>query len=91
MLHLQGNEYTILEMIKKMLILSMLVISTGCFGPSNKTQQGAGQGAILGGILGGVIGHQSGEAGKGALIGAGAGALLGGAIGNEEDKKDGKK
>jgi uncharacterized protein YcfJ len=41
--------------------------------------------------LGGVIGHQSGEAGKGALIGAGAGALLGGAVGNEEDKKQGKK
>ena len=78
-------------MIKKILILSVLIVSAGCFGPSNNTQRGAAQGAVLGGILGGVIGHQSGEAGKGALIGGAAGALLGGAAGNEQDKKEGNK
>ena len=67
-------------MIKKLVMLSVLAISVGCFGPSNNTQKGAVQGAVLGGLLGGVIGHQSGSAGEGAGIGAAAGAILGGAF-----------
>ena len=84
--------YTILQMTKTWIILSLAVLGTGCFGPANNTQRGAGQGAIIGGILGGVIGHNNGgKTAEGAAIGALGGALLGGAVGNEEDKKQGKK
>ncbi len=79
--------------MKKYIITSLaaIVFATGCMGPTNNTQQGAGLGAALGAGLGAIIGYQSGEAGKGALLGGAAGALLGGAAGNARDIKTDNK
>ena len=49
-----------------------------------KTAVGAGIGAAVGAI----IGHQSGEAGKGALVGAGVGGLIGAGVGNAKEAKE---
>ncbi len=79
--------------MKKYIITSLaaIVFGTGCMGPANNTERGAGLGALLGAGAGAIIGNQSGEAGKGALIGGAAGALIGGAAGNAKDKKTGDK
>ena len=77
--------------MKKILLITLLVLSTGCVVTENNTERGALGGSIIGAGLGAIIGHQSGETGKGALIGGAAGALLGGAAGNQQDKQQGNK
>ena len=73
--------------MKKITLLSLLVVfgfATGCV---TKT----GSGALLGGALGALTGQAIGKDTKGTLIGAGVGAAIGGAIGNQEDAKDQNK
>lgn len=77
--------------MKKLLLITLLVLSTGCVVTENNTERGALGGSVIGAGLGAIIGHQSGETGKGALIGGAAGALLGGAVGNQQDKQQGNK
>ena len=58
--------------MKKILLITLLVLSTGCIVTENNTERGALGGSVIGAGLGAIIGHQSGETGKGALIGGAA-------------------
>jgi uncharacterized protein YcfJ len=92
--YLNNSPIHPINRMKKYAITSLaaIVFATGCMGPTNNTQQGAGLGAALGAGLGTIIGHQGGTGrGKGALIGGLAGALLGGAAGNARDIKTDNK
>ncbi|MFC1646452.1 YMGG-like glycine zipper-containing protein [Candidatus Omnitrophota bacterium] len=69
-------------------LLSFVLIATGCQSMGEKTKGGALIGGIVGAGAGGIIGHQSGHGGEGAAIGAAVGAISGGLIGNQIDKSD---
>ena len=73
--------------------LTAMILTSGCMGPANNTERGAGTGAIAGGILGAIIGNNTKgkNTAEGAAIGALGGAVLGGALGNAKDKKAGNK
>ena len=70
------------------LLLSLILVSSGCQSMGEKTKGGALIGGIVGAGAGGIIGHQSGHGLEGAAIGAAVGALSGGLIGSQLDKAD---
>lgn len=65
--------------ISLIILLSLLVIATGC----TTTEKGAVIGGLGGAGLGAVIGNQSGNAAGGAAIGGVAGAVTGALIGSQ--------
>lgn len=75
------------NIIKLILLSSLLIGNMACESAGKKTAAGAGIGAAAGAVLGSVVGHQHGDKKKGALIGAALGAALGGTIGNRLDKQ----
>lgn len=68
-----------MKIISLIILLSMLLVFTGC----TTTEKGAVIGGLGGAGLGAVIGNQSGNAGTGAVIGGVAGAVAGAIIGNQ--------
>ncbi len=69
-------------------IISSVLILSGCESMGPKTKTGAVGGGLVGAAAGGIIGHQSGHGLGGAAIGAVVGALSGGLVGNLMDESD---
>jgi len=67
------------------ILLSGLLLTSGCSTTMNGAQKGAGVGLLAGGLVGALV---SPNKLVGAAIGAGAGAVLGYMVGNEFDKYD---
>jgi len=64
-------------------VLSVILVFSGC----TTTQKGAATGAVVGGGLGAIIGHQSGKTGAGAAVGAAVGGIGGAIVGEQLDNK----
>lgn len=76
--------------MKKMALLLMVSLLSGCATLAGGNPMGAGKqatdtegGALLGALAGGVIGNQTGSPIAGALIGAGVGGVAGNAVGGQ--------
>lgn len=67
------------KLVGIIVLLSLLVLITGC----TTTQKGAVIGGLGGAGLGAIVGNQSGHAAGGAAIGGVAGAVVGALIGHE--------
>ena len=73
------------RILRPLLLLPALLISTGCSTMSS-TDKGVLGGGAIGAGTGALIGSATGHAGAGAAIGAAVGGLSGGLIGNEMDE-----
>ncbi|OQW48945.1 MAG: hypothetical protein A4S09_13345 [Proteobacteria bacterium SG_bin7] len=73
--------------MKKVALISSLLLLTNCASDQKNTAMGTGIGAAAGAVVGAVIGHQTGNRDKGALIGAALGGGLGAYVGNRMDKQ----
>ena len=69
--------------MKKLIVISLLIMALGAGGCASQGVNGAGVGALGGGAIGALV---SKNKLLGAAIGAGGGALLGYIVGNEVDK-----
>jgi outer membrane lipoprotein SlyB len=73
------------RILRSLLLLPGLLISTGCSSMSS-TDKGVLGGGAIGAGTGALIGSATGHAGAGAAIGAAVGGVSGGLIGNEMDE-----
>src|SRR5947209_8998544 len=73
------------RLLRPLLLLPVLWVSTGCSSMSS-TDKGVLGGGAIGAGTGALIGSATGHAGAGAAIGAAVGGLSGGLIGNEIDE-----
>jgi uncharacterized protein YcfJ len=78
------------RILRPLLFLPALLISTGCSTMSD-TDKGILGGGAIGAGTGALIGSATGHAGAGAAIGAAVGGLSGGLIGNEMDENKKKQ
>lgn len=65
------------------LILTLVIVFSGCSHPLNKREKGVLVGGGLGAATGAIIGAAVGSPGAGAAIGGAVGALGGGIIGDQ--------
>jgi len=72
------------------LMITALLILSGCESLGPKTKTGAVAGGLVGAAAGGIIGYQADAPLVGAAIGAAVGAVGGGLIGNAMDESDKK-
>jgi len=73
-----------IDFMRKMAVLSVVLLLTACHGMSAR-DQGALGGAAAGAGTGAAIGSQTGGVGVGTAVGAGAGAVTGATIGHTID------
>jgi hypothetical protein len=73
------------RLLRPLLLLPGLLISTGCSSISS-TDKGILGGGAIGAGTGAIIGSATGHAGAGAAIGTAVGAISGGLVGNEIDE-----
>ncbi|HYT93844.1 MAG TPA: glycine zipper domain-containing protein [Gemmataceae bacterium] len=73
--------------MKRTLLISALLLTSGCTNMSN-TEQGAATGGILGAVGGTIVGAALHRPVAGALVGGAVGAATGAAVGNAEDRRE---
>lgn len=72
-----------------LVVMSALILGSGCSSTTSKSMSGAGTGAAAGAALGGVAASASGgNTTQGLLIGGAAGAVIGGLIGLSQEMKE---
>lgn len=74
--------------MKRVILISLLLLSACQQGQFGATETGALGGAAAGAGLGAIIGNQTGHTGAGLAIGSAAGALGGALIGGQIDRQD---
>src|SRR5262249_54120028 len=81
----RGGVTMTARILRPLLLLPALLVSTGCSSMSS-TDKGILGGGAIGAGTGAIIGSATGHAGAGAAIGTAVGALSGGLVGNEIDE-----
>jgi uncharacterized protein YcfJ len=72
-----------------LVVMSALILGSGCSSTTSKSMSGAGTGAAVGAAVGGVAASASGgNTTQGLLIGGAAGAVIGGLVGLSQEMKE---